>query len=293
MFDVASLSEVANFRPNSIRGDTAWVGHVHFASWLAKAKKPKIFVELGTFAGNSYFAFCQTIKEFRLGTQAYAVDTWAGDIHMGQFDDSFYQIVVEENKKYSDFSQLIRKTFDDAAHGFLDKSIDLLHIDGTHTYEAVKNDFETWYPKLAPGAVVIFHDTNVHRDDFGVYKFWSELSRDYSTFEFFHSHGLGVLEIPGGNAQIAAFLKSNEKAVREYFSGVGNLFTRVIETELKLSDLEKSNQNLRETEQSLSEKLIRCNSAMHESQEILFEMRRSLSWRLTTPVRNFLALFLK
>ena len=189
------MDSLINFRPIDLREPSAWLGHIPFAYWIIEKIKPRVFVELGTHTGASYFAFCQSIAANKTGTKAYAVDTWVGDENAGFYDESVSRSVEEANQVYKGFSTLLRTTFDEASKSFEDKSIDLLHIDGLHTYEAVKHDFDTWFPKLAKNAVVLFHDTNVHKDDFGVYKFWAEIAAKYPSMEFFHYHGLGVLQI--------------------------------------------------------------------------------------------------
>lgn len=173
---------------------TAWGGHIPFAYFIMAALNPEVFVELGTHKGASYWAFCQSIELNKLTTKCFAVDTWAGDEHAGQYSDEIYG----KFKRYHDrqpwqFSTLLRMTFDQALDNFADRSIDLLHIDGFHTYEAVKHDFETWRPKLSDQAVVLFHDVANRKEGFGVWRLMEELRKQYPYFEFEHSSGLGVL----------------------------------------------------------------------------------------------------
>lgn len=191
------LIKAASFVPSRLESSDAWTGHVPFAHWLISILNPAVFVELGTFSGNSYLAFCQAVKENNLQTRCYGVDTWKGDVHSGFYnEDIFASLDRYHSKAYAKFSSLLRLTFDEAIYYFPDHSIDLLHIDGLHTYDAVKHDFETWLPKLTPQAVVIFHDTNVREREFGVWRFWQELCQKYPYhFEFVHSHGLGVLQL--------------------------------------------------------------------------------------------------
>jgi len=223
----AGLIEAAWFTPVSLQYPDAWVGHLPFAAWLVRQLKPSQFVELGTHSGNSYFAFCQAVQEHGLQTRCYAVDSWEGDEHAGQYAQEVFEAVDEHNRTlYSRFSRLLRMYFDDAVSYFPDASVELLHIDGLHTYEAVRHDFETWLPKLAPGAVVLFHDTNVREWGFGVWQFWAELRQRYPlTLEFDHSNGLGVLQLEGGDPERElTWLKADETAqlqLKRYFAALG------------------------------------------------------------------------
>jgi hypothetical protein len=225
-FSVVELLNAAVFEPE-ISVESAWHGHVPFASWLILQMQPKILVELGTHNGHAYLSFCQTVKKYNLSTQCYAVDTWQGDLHAGKYSDDVYRRLSSyHDPLYASFSKLLRKTFDEALADISDGSVEILHIDGLHTYEAVKHDFETWLPKLAPGAVVLFHDIAVHDRGFGVHRFWDELKQKYPhNISFFHSYGLGVLQI-SGDAQNFFMLNENEKKLFvNYFTKIGEAIT--------------------------------------------------------------------
>ena len=193
---------------------SAWIGHAPFMKFIIREIMPKLFVELGVHNGFSYFVGCQAIKECQLDCESFAVDHWLGDSQAGFFDDNIFQGVVELNQKYSDFSNLLKMSFDEALDQFQNSSIDLLHIDGFHSYDSVKKDFESWLPKMSPDAIILLHDIHVRRNTFGVYLFWEELKKVYKTIEFAGSHGLGVVflgKIPEGKiAQLFEISESGE-----------------------------------------------------------------------------------
>ncbi|HEU0151717.1 MAG TPA: glycoside hydrolase family 99-like domain-containing protein [Arenimonas sp.] len=206
---------------------SAWTGHVPFAFWITEALAPEVLVELGTHHGTSFLAFCQAVAARRLGTRAFAVDTWQGDEHAGFYGEDVYeQLQGIVGAKYPAFARLMRMRFDDAIAAFEDGSIDLLHIDGLHTYEAVRHDFESWLPKLSRRGVVLFHDIAVRERGFGVWRLWDELAARYPAFGFRHTHGLGVLLVGDQAPEALQALcrlrgSADEAAVERAFEALG------------------------------------------------------------------------
>ena len=185
-----------DFSP-AIYGVGAWTDHLHFAYDLVAAMKPRLLVELGVDRGESYFAFCQSAAENKTGTRCFGIDAWRGDQHAGGYDETtFAQVSAHNRANYNAFSALIRASFDAALDQFEPESIDILHLDGLHTETAVRHDVDSWLPKVRPGGIILLHDVNVRRRDFGVWKIWNELQERGRFWTFHGGPGLGVWQKP-------------------------------------------------------------------------------------------------
>ncbi len=212
--------------PRYLNDADSWLEHIPFGFLAVELCRPEVIVELGVHRGNSYCAFCQAVTDLATSTHCFGIDTWQGDPHAGTYGDNVLQALrAYHDPCYGAFSQLVQSTFDSAAERFEEGSVDLLHIDGLHTYEAVKHDFQTWLPKLTDSGIVLFHDTAERRDDFGVWKFWAEVSTAYPSFEFQHCKGLGVLgvgrNLPGPFAQFLESANAAPQQTRQAFVALG------------------------------------------------------------------------
>lgn len=165
--------------------NTAWRGHETFANWLTKRVNPEVIVDLGVDYGFSTFTW--GLK--RIG-KVYGIDSFEGDPNAGYRNTYDSVMKLRSELKLDDNVEIIKGYFDDVAKSW-DKSIDILHIDGRHDYNSVKNDYETWSRFVKDDGVILFHDTCVYVSDFGVYKLFDEI--ELPKLNFTHSYGLGIV----------------------------------------------------------------------------------------------------
>lgn len=161
---------------------------------IVRHYSPSVIVELGSFGGYSTGALALAARENGVG-HVYAVDTWEGDPHVGFTDESIY-LQFERMRTSLDLAAWItplRMTFAEAASK-IHSPVNLLHIDGWHTFRAVRRDLATYRHLLAPGAIVLFHDVNTVFP--GMRIFWLLMTLRFPAVLLPYSHGLGVLRIP-------------------------------------------------------------------------------------------------
>jgi predicted O-methyltransferase YrrM len=156
--------------------------------------KPQTIVELGSFGGFSTCAMGLALRDSGRGGQLYAVDTWLGDGHSGLYGAQVYQSFLETRHSLGldDTICPLKMTFEEASRQ-IKPNIDLLHIDGLHTFGAVSKDFKRFRHLLAPEAIVLFHD--VYTFFPGMRLYWSLIARRFPSYLIPYSHGLGVIQI--------------------------------------------------------------------------------------------------
>ncbi len=105
--------------------------------------KTGIGVEVGVQNGYNLKQICSQWQGVALG-----VDLWP--------DHYIHETALEQLKN----SQAILRKGNsiEVAHWFSDGFFDWCYLDADHAYEAVKADFEAWYPKVRSGGIVSGHD---------------------------------------------------------------------------------------------------------------------------------------
>jgi predicted O-methyltransferase YrrM len=127
---------------------------------LVRAQHPQVIVEIGSARGRSTCALALACRQNGLG-RVYAIDPhtinlWT-EIGTAGNTEVFLRARLRDYH-LADWCEVITATSAEAARTW-STPIDLLFIDGDHTFEGVRRDFELFRPWLTPNALVVFHDT--------------------------------------------------------------------------------------------------------------------------------------
>lgn len=117
------------------------------------------FVECGAWLGASSSYLCDGAGD---RVKVYVVDTWRGSpnelqsTHALATKVDIFPIFLD-NMGTRSFTPL-RMDSCEASQQFEDESCDVVYIDMTHTYDAVKKDIECWLPKVKKTGYIAGHD---------------------------------------------------------------------------------------------------------------------------------------
>lgn len=188
-----------NFKSSQVKEEI-----LGLASFL-KEKQPKVVVEIGTATGGTLFVFTSISSP-----EAKIISI---DLPFGRYGAGYLKYRIPLLKAFATEKQemeLLRldshllSTFNKLEEALDGKLIDFLFIDGDHSYQGVKQDFEMYKKLVRPGGFIAFHDIidNDFDKSFGTQIFWKEIKNNFEHQEFVRLNpqktgcGIGLIKLP-------------------------------------------------------------------------------------------------
>jgi predicted O-methyltransferase YrrM len=168
---------------------------------IFKDLNSKYILEIGTADGGSLFCFCKLAQD---NATIISIDLPGGKFGGGypEWKIPIYQAFAKENQKL----YLLRKdshsqkTLEEVKKILNGNQLDFLFIDGDHSYEGVKKDFEMYSPLVRKGGIIAFHDIVKHPPETGceVERLWKEIKNSFNFKELIKDinqnwAGIGIL----------------------------------------------------------------------------------------------------
>lgn len=165
--------------------ESSWKGHELFIFWLVRHLKPKTVVDLGFDKALSTITFA-----YRNRGHVFGIDWFDQGNYLAKsfaLDAAFRNVSNAIRLNYVKNINLIIGPFAEISKTWV-RTIDILHIDWAHTYQAAKQHYDNWSRYLEPNGVILVHDVETYAQETG--RFFHELP--FPKLIFPHSHGLGI-----------------------------------------------------------------------------------------------------
>jgi predicted O-methyltransferase YrrM len=115
-------------------------------------------LEIGSYVGASACCFGASMKSRGAGV-IYCIDTWDNDA-MTEGNRDTYTTFLKNTDFFAQFIIPVRGFSADVVNQITIKTnyVDMLFIDGDHSYDGVKADWNAYQRFLKAGSIVVFHD---------------------------------------------------------------------------------------------------------------------------------------
>ena len=170
---------------------------------IVSRMKPRVILEIGTANGGTLFLFTRVALEDAI---IISIDLPGGKFGGGyrKWRELLYKSFILQGQKIhllrTDSHK--RETLEQVGVILDGREIDFLFIDGDHSYEGVKKDFEMYSSLVKKGGIIAFHDIVVHPPEIGceVSKFWTEIRGSHKSEEIVKERsqnwaGIGVVYV--------------------------------------------------------------------------------------------------
>jgi len=167
--------------------------------WLAPfidKLRPKTILEIGIYKCGWPYILCPWFAEDAhiIGIDSMVRHRQDGGRHeldemMARLQADGFMVSIFENR--SDAPSTLNAML--ALRG----EVDLLHIDGAHSYEDVLFDWQNYGPLVRPAGLVVLHDIGTQTSQMNVKRLWGEIVADFPgrTHECYEMNGIGVVEM--------------------------------------------------------------------------------------------------
>ena len=183
---------------------------------ILKIENPKKILEIGTANGGTLFLLCKILSPNSVISSI--------DLPEGKYGGDFYpEWKIPLYESFAKSTQKIHLIRDDShdikilaklKKTLEGEKLDFVLIDGDHSYNGVKQDFEMYSCLVKHGGMIAFHDIKNGPKEYvgGVPKFWEEISSRFPSIEIINEddepgYGIGIIFLNKKNKVLHNYIK--------------------------------------------------------------------------------------
>lgn len=196
----AFKAEEYGHQANLIQADLGY-GFIHYG--LIRQIKPQVVLCIGSRYGFIPAVLAQACKDNGTGT-VYFVDAGLDEscdhAYTGEgFWRTKQSLKVFEDYKLGKHITTFVTTTKEFAKLYPELIFDYIYVDGDHSFKGAMFDYKTFWPKLRPNGLMVFHDVSIKEKlaegEYGVYRVLEKVQQKNAVITFpFLGSGLGIVQ---------------------------------------------------------------------------------------------------